>query len=293
MSCRAAEILHGHVVRTDDVGGEHRLHRVAREQCGEEFQGAVTLVGFFRVGRARAGREGVDPAPDLLTRDDPEKPLHIQPECGNLSRIPWLHGKHQVKVPQMRTARRRGSLTFDLRSDTLAEGLAASRFAVARRALSALAALGMSLAGCSLSPAITKASLDYNSTVEDTTNTSLVLNILRARDSAPLYFSDISQIRGSLSAGASAQATFPLGEYFPGSTTRASLQAGALSANTNPTFDIAPTNTKDFYEGLLSPVSKDLFSYFVESRRTASFEWLFHLVVISLDRYGPSGIPSF
>jgi len=57
----AAELLHGRVVREDDAGGERRLQRVAREQRGEELQGAVTLVGFFprrtRPGVA-AGRRG-------------------------------------------------------------------------------------------------------------------------------------------------------------------------------------------------------------------------------------------
>jgi hypothetical protein len=85
---------------------------------------------------------------------------------------------------------------------------------IAPVALLTLIAMG----GCSLSPLITKASLDYNSTIEDTTNTSLVVNVLRAKDAAPIYFSDISQVRGSLSAGASAQTTIPFGEYFPGST---------------------------------------------------------------------------
>jgi hypothetical protein len=125
--------------------------------------------------------------------------------------------------------------------------------------------------------------MDYNSTIEETSNSTLVINVLRGRDAAPLYFSDLSQVRGSVSMGASTQATIPFGQ--PGMGSRTSIQAGAFSANTNPTFDIAPTNTKQFYQGLLNPISGSLFAYFIERSRTTSTEWVFHLLVASIEEY--------
>jgi hypothetical protein len=67
------------------------------------------------------------------------------------------------------------------------------------------------LSGCAYGSYISDSSNDYNVTVEDATVNDLVANILRARDGAPLYFSDLSQIRGSLTISAAAQATFPFG----------------------------------------------------------------------------------
>jgi hypothetical protein len=71
------------------------------------------------------------------------------------------------------------------------------------------------LAGCSLAPVIAESTLNYNTTVETVTNGVLVTNILRARDSAPLYFSDLSQIRGAVQVSLQAQTTMPYGPMFP------------------------------------------------------------------------------
>jgi hypothetical protein len=60
------------------------------------------------------------------------------------------------------------------------------------------------LAGCSLAPVIAESTLNYNTTVETVTNGVLVTNILRARDSAPLYFSDLSHPRRGASQFAGA-----------------------------------------------------------------------------------------
>ena len=71
------------------------------------------------------------------------------------------------------------------------------------------------LAGCSLAPVIAENTLDYNTAVETVTNGVLVSNILRARDGAPLYFSDLSQIRGAVQFSLQAQTTLPYGPVFP------------------------------------------------------------------------------
>jgi hypothetical protein len=142
--------------------------------------------------------------------------------------------------------------------------------------LSACAAL---VGACSLSPVVEKNSVDYNETIEQVSNKSLVTNILRARDGAPLYFPDLSQVRGSVSATVTATSTIPWKGPSTGSTT-----SGPFSANTNPTFDIAPTNTKQFYLGLLSPVSPTLFQYFVaRAEGYGSFMEPFHLLVSGIE----------
>jgi hypothetical protein len=147
------------------------------------------------------------------------------------------------------------------------------------------------LMGCSLAPFVGVDAIDYSNTVEVVTNNLLVTNVLRGRDSAPLYFADLSQIRGQLNASLSAQTTIPvganvvtngprilLGQVFPWNT-----QAGPLSASTAPSFDIAPTNTRKFYQGLLQPISENIFQYFIEQKIAGNSELYFYLLVDSID----------
>lgn len=139
------------------------------------------------------------------------------------------------------------------------------------------------LPGCSLSPIISSDSTDYNHTIEQVSNSSLVINILRGRDQAPLYFPDLSQVRGSLEASASLEASLPWGPRF-GADTRRSFQGGPVSISTNPSFDIAPNNTKQFYQGLLNPISQNLFFYFLDRYRgIGTSRYVFYLLVDSID----------
>jgi hypothetical protein len=122
----------------------------------------------------------------------------------------------------------------------------------------------LALCGCSLASYITSSSSDYNIAVEDTTDNLLVTNILRGGENAPLFFSDLAQIRGSLQTSVAGQATWPFGPFDHDSMRTNSLQAGPLSLQTNPTFDIAPLNTKEFAQGINEPVSVGLLWYYLQ-----------------------------
>ncbi|MGH6630480.1 MAG: hypothetical protein ACREB3_12175, partial [Burkholderiales bacterium] len=64
--------------------------------------------------------------------------------------------------------------------------------------------LSILLCGCGISRAIIKSdSLAFGEVIEDTTNKLLVINVLRARDKAPLHFADIPVIRESMQQTAS------------------------------------------------------------------------------------------
>src|SRR6185437_6994967 len=67
------------------------------------------------------------------------------------------------------------------------------------------------LAGCSLSPFVNADVMDYFEVNDLAANRILLLNILRAKDGASLHFSELSLVRGTVSAGATAGATFPFG----------------------------------------------------------------------------------
>ena len=130
----------------------------------------------------------------------------------------------------------------------------------------ALAPLAAVLAGCSLTSFVSSESIDYNKTVEDVTTSVLVTNILRARDSGPLFFSDISQLRGSFTASAQASASFPFGPInrpLTAGGTRDSATLGPLTFSNNPSFDMAPLTTKQFTQGLLNSISESLVAYYM------------------------------
>jgi hypothetical protein len=141
------------------------------------------------------------------------------------------------------------------------------------------------LAGCSLAPVIAENTLDYNTAVETVTNGVLVSNILRARDGAPLYFSDLSQIRGAVQLSLQAQTTLPYGPVFPGAA-GASAQGGPLAVSSQPGFDVAPLNTKKFAEGMLEGIDVKVFAYFIQ--RHVDPKVFLNLVVSRVELYRKS-----
>ena len=126
-----------------------------------------------------------------------------------------------------------------------------------------LAAL-LTLSACSLSDSVAGNSIDYDRALEDVGNAMVVSNILRARDGAPLHFTDLSQIRGSLQLQMQGQLSAPIGPQYVSSTrTRAGLLS-TVTTSTNPSFDVVPLNTKQFTEGITTPVELKTLQYYAD-----------------------------
>ena len=86
--------------------------------------------------------------------------------------------------------------------------------------------LAVLVSGCGLSSvAIHSEALSFGGVIEDTTNKLLVMNVLRARDKAPLHFADIPVVRESIQQTASFSLLQFLGRRLPTQTTD-SLTAG-------------------------------------------------------------------
>jgi hypothetical protein len=115
-----------------------------------------------------------------------------------------------------------------------------------------LAAL-VALAGCSLAPAVSNFTVSYNGSIEEVNNQLLLANILRARDRAPLYFSDLSQIRGALTLSASTAVTIPFGPQKV-LTTKEYTDLATAGISSSPTFDIVPLNEQVFTQGIVQPL---------------------------------------
>ena len=132
------------------------------------------------------------------------------------------------------------------------------------------------LGGCSLSGAVTRSSLDYGQVLEAVTNDMLVTNILLARDQAPLHFTDLSQIRGSLQLQAQAQAAEPFGSQFTSEDHPRAMLTGLIAGASNPSFDVVPLNTKAFTEGISAPIDTRYFQYFLNREQDGE-----HLLTIA------------
>jgi hypothetical protein len=113
-------------------------------------------------------------------------------------------------------------------------------------------------------------------------NESILLNIVRASHDIPLNFVAFSRVSGSQSASASAGLpAFGLGPApLVASVQRQTVfGSSVLNANTNVnnSFDIGILESKDFYNGLLTPVDLATVNYF--SRQGYSRQLLFWLFV--------------
>lgn len=109
------------------------------------------------------------------------------------------------------------------------------------------------MGGCSLAPQVSTYTIGYNGSIEEVNNQLLLANILRARDRAPLYFSDLSQIRGALTVNAGASLTDPFGQGKI-TTTKHYVPVVSASIATSPTFDVIPLNEQSFTQGILQPL---------------------------------------
>jgi hypothetical protein len=124
-------------------------------------------------------------------------------------------------------------------------------------------ALCLLLAGCGVSSQVMKIdTLSFNDVMEDTTNKLLVLNVLRARDKAPLHFADIPVIRESMQQSAS------LGfVHFSGpivGTTQRSNRAMGAGVQFTPSFELTNLYSKEFFTGISTPIDPKFVKYWLD-----------------------------
>ena len=125
------------------------------------------------------------------------------------------------------------------------------------------AGLSVLLAGCGVSSVFIKAeALNFGQVIEDTTNKLLVMNVLRARDKAPLHFADIPVIRESVQQSANVGVLQYQGSRFPVQLTD-TLTLGA-GVQFTPSFEINHLHSKDFITGISSPIDPKVVKYWLD-----------------------------
>lgn len=114
------------------------------------------------------------------------------------------------------------------------------------------------LAGCSHGVQIEEHALDYNRTVENSENAMLLLNIVRAAKRRPMHFTRISALQSTLSSSAGLGPELPFGS----DSTENYAKGLSLSVASSPTVTYAVLNSKEFFNGILTPVSDQTFDLF-------------------------------
>ena len=116
------------------------------------------------------------------------------------------------------------------------------------------------LYGCETPSVIKTDILAFGEVIEDTTNKLLVVNVLRARDKAPLHFSDIPVIRESLQQTAS----FAVVDFFGRATTARDSVGLSASVQKSPSFELNHLQSKDFITGISSPIDPKIVKYWLD-----------------------------
>lgn len=152
---------------------------------------------------------------------------------------------------------------------------------VGRRLCKAAAALFcLVLSGCAFSGTIDARAVDYNRVEEDANNQLLVINILRARDNAPLYLAEFQNIHVSLTGTVSTgNVQVPFG---PGRKPATKLYSASPSVvvSSQPTFDATQLDTQQFTLGMLRPIEPVTWEYYWH--RDYSPYLLLHLFLASI-----------
>ena len=118
------------------------------------------------------------------------------------------------------------------------------------------------LYGCETPLVIKTDTLAFGEIIEDTTNKLLVLNVLRARDKAPLHFADLPVIRESMQQTAS----FAFLNFFGRATTSRDSVGFGAGVQKSPSFELTHLQSKDFITGISSPIDPKVVKYWLDRR---------------------------
>ena len=125
--------------------------------------------------------------------------------------------------------------------------------------------IGASLAGCAANDAFDQHVLRMDRSVEAIRNSLILTNIVRASLSAPLSFVAVPTAHGSTMVGGTAGIpTFTFGSGLTSQQGQYAFGPNSLTASGTTSFDVQPLESKDFYRGLLTPLTLDTLHFFLQ-----------------------------
>ena len=121
------------------------------------------------------------------------------------------------------------------------------------------------LVGCAVVDNFSGRAVDFNMQAEQVQEQTMLLNVVRASQRRPMQFTGLQSITGSASIQGNGSLSFPFGP--PGHRPPKSLSPDVLGLggqiSGGPSFIVPVLDTQEFYEGILSPISLQIFDYYL------------------------------
>jgi hypothetical protein len=131
------------------------------------------------------------------------------------------------------------------------------------RRVAVLAAAG-ALSACAVADRFSSRELAYDTQAEQVRDTAVVLNVLRAAERKPMLFVDVGQVTGTSTVSGTGALSIPLwimNAVSPGT----GMASPSVSVSGGPTFALTPLVSKEFYQGIMSPVPTALLADLVQT----------------------------
>jgi hypothetical protein len=139
--------------------------------------------------------------------------------------------------------------------------------------------LAAALAGCAIVDDFSGRAVDFNKQAEQAQEQALLLNIVRASLRRPMQFTGLQSITGTASISGGSTLSVPFGEatHRPRGAVSPDVAGFSGTISGGPTFIVPVLDTQEFYEGILAPISLQVFDYYLQQGLPA--EVLFDLFV--------------
>lgn len=136
----------------------------------------------------------------------------------------------------------------------------------------------LGLSACSHSAQIAEHAGHYNDTLAIVEDEMMLKNILRAAERRKMHFTRLQSFTGSLSSSASLTSNLRAGAD---GATEAFFNPLTLEASSSPSYSLSALNSKEFFNGILSPVPPSTFDLFIN--QGWSFDVLLSIFVDSIE----------
>jgi hypothetical protein len=133
---------------------------------------------------------------------------------------------------------------------------------------------------------IARSTTEFNLVAEKAGNEMLLLNIVRASKRRPMYFTSIGKLNGNKTFEyGTGGVSIPFGRIGGGLDGSYSIAPSAGYKN-SPAFDVTVLNTKEFTNGIMTPVSMEMIEYYW--RQGWHKEMLLHLFIRRINPNNPN-----
>lgn len=130
----------------------------------------------------------------------------------------------------------------------------------------AVAALAMAVAGCAIVDDFSGRAVDFNLQAEQAQEQALLLNIVRASLRRPMQFTGLQSITGTANISGGSTLSIPFGEatHRPKGAVSPDIAGFSGTISGGPTFIVPVLDTQEFYQGILAPISLQVFDYYLQ-----------------------------